>query len=162
MVLWDTSPPSSRSAGFPNKVAIPYPNTSSLDLSACRVASGMSLDSVTRGRGKGRFLESLYNSGPQPFGHQGPVSWKTIFPRRWGGGRNGSGSNPSDGSSGNASDGQRWATADEASLTPLPLTSCCAARLLTGGWGPLLYRNNCRVQTPSLSPTFQFSPQLRH
>ena len=27
MVLWDTSPPSSWSAGFPNKVAIPCPNT---------------------------------------------------------------------------------------------------------------------------------------
>ena len=26
MVIWDTSPPSSGSAGFPNKVTIPYPN----------------------------------------------------------------------------------------------------------------------------------------
>ena len=33
---------------------------------------------------------SLYNSAPQPFWHQGPVSWKTIFP--WtGGGRGGDG-----------------------------------------------------------------------
>ena len=30
MVLWDTSPPSSRSAGFLNKVTIPCPNNSSL------------------------------------------------------------------------------------------------------------------------------------
>ena len=46
MVLWDTSPPSSRSAGFLNKVTIPCPNTSSLDLLACRVVSSTSLDSV--------------------------------------------------------------------------------------------------------------------
>ena len=39
MILWDCSPTSSRSAGFPNKVAIPRPNNSSLDLLACRVAS---------------------------------------------------------------------------------------------------------------------------
>ena len=47
MVLWDTSPPSPRSAGFPNKVAIPCPNNSSLHWLACRVASSTSLDSVT-------------------------------------------------------------------------------------------------------------------
>ena len=51
-----------------------------------------------------------------------PVSWKTIFPR------NGKG----DGSGGNASDGERWGAADEASLSCLQLTSCCAARFLTG------------------------------
>ena len=54
-----------------------------------------------------------------------------------------------DGSGGNASDGERWGAADEASLARLPLTSCCAARFLTGrrtgtspwpgGWRPLLY-----------------------
>ena len=27
----------------------------------------------------------VYISGPQPFWHQGPVSWKTIFPRTGGG-----------------------------------------------------------------------------
>ena len=27
-----------------------------------------------------------YSSGPQPFWHQGPVSWKTIFPQMGGGG----------------------------------------------------------------------------
>ena len=47
MVLWDTSPPSSRSSGFLNKVAIPYPSNSSLDLLACCAVSSMSLDSVT-------------------------------------------------------------------------------------------------------------------
>ena len=34
--------------------------------------------------GKGEHLRShfpmLLNGGPQPFWHQGPVSWKTIFP----------------------------------------------------------------------------------
>ena len=52
-----------------------------------------------------------------------------------------------DGSGGNASDGERWRAADEASLACPPLTSCCAAQFLTGigtgpqpwGWGPLLY-----------------------
>ena len=47
MVLWDTSPPSSRSAGFLNQVAISCLNDSSLDLLACREASRMSLDLVT-------------------------------------------------------------------------------------------------------------------
>ena len=44
----------------------------------------------------------------QPFWHQRPVSWKTVFPQMevgWGGG-DGSGSNASDGSGGNASDGE--------------------------------------------------------
>ena len=37
-----------------------------------------------------------YSSGPQPFRHQGPVSWKSIFPRAGGGGGgDGSGSNAS-------------------------------------------------------------------
>ena len=45
MVLWDTSPPSSQSAGFPNKVVIPveFLNNLSLDLLACRAMSSMSL-----------------------------------------------------------------------------------------------------------------------
>ena len=47
MVLWDTSLPSSLSAGFLNKASIPCPNTSSLDLLACRAANSTSLDSVT-------------------------------------------------------------------------------------------------------------------
>ena len=47
MVLWDTSPPSSWSAGFPNKVAISCPNSLSLDLLARLVASSTSLDLVT-------------------------------------------------------------------------------------------------------------------
>ena len=39
MVLWDSSPPSS--AGFLNKVTIPCPNTSSLDLFVYLVASSV-------------------------------------------------------------------------------------------------------------------------
>ena len=35
------------------------------------------------------------------------------------------------GSGGNASAGERWGAADEASLARPPLTSCCAARFLT-------------------------------
>ena len=55
---------------------------------------------------------------PQPFWHQGLVSWKTIFP--WTGvGADDSGSN--------ASDGERQ----------MKLTSCCADWFLTGGWGVL-------------------------
>ena len=63
--------------------------------------------------------------------HQGLVSWKTIFPR--------TGLAGEDGSGGNASDGERWGEADEASLARLPLTSCCVARCVTGR-GPLLVR----------------------
>ena len=37
-----------------------------------------------------------------------------------------------DGSGGNASDGELWGAADEASLALLPLTSCCAVRFQTG------------------------------
>ena len=37
-----------------------------------------------------------------------------------------------DGSGGNASDGERWGAAGEASLACPPLTSCCAACFLTG------------------------------
>ena len=37
-----------------------------------------------------------------------------------------------EGSGGNASDGERWGTADEASLARRPLTSRYAARFLTG------------------------------
>ena len=47
-----------------------------------------------------KFKTSVHqSSGPQPFWHQGPVSWKTIFPRTGKGGRwrNGSGGNASDG-----------------------------------------------------------------
>ena len=46
MVLWDTSPPSSQSAGFLNKVIIQCPNSLSLDVSACCVVSRTRLDSV--------------------------------------------------------------------------------------------------------------------
>ena len=47
MILWDTSLPSSRSAGFLNKVAISCLNTLRLDLLACHALISMSLDSVT-------------------------------------------------------------------------------------------------------------------
>ena len=36
------------------------------------------------------------------------------------------------GSGGNVSDGERWGAAGEALLAGPPLTSCCAARFLTG------------------------------
>ena len=45
-------------------------------------------------------LNSVSSSrGPQPFWHQEPVSWKTIFPQTGGG--------KGDGWGGNASDGER-------------------------------------------------------
>ena len=47
MILWDTSLPSSWSAGFLNKVAISCLNTLFLDLLACHALISMSLDSVT-------------------------------------------------------------------------------------------------------------------
>ena len=46
MVLWDTGPPYSCSAGFLNKVTIPCPRDSYLYLLACWVVSSASLDSV--------------------------------------------------------------------------------------------------------------------
>ena len=48
MVLWETSPPSSWFAGFPNKVAISCPNKSSLNLLACHAASSRTLDLVNK------------------------------------------------------------------------------------------------------------------
>ena len=68
-----------------------------------------------------------YISSPQPFWHQGPVLWQTVFPQPGGGG-------VGEGSGGNASDGEWWGVTGEASLTRLPLTSFCAAWFLTG-WG---------------------------
>ena len=47
MVLWDTTPPSSQSADLSNKVTIPFPSTSSLNLLDCHAVSSMSLGSVT-------------------------------------------------------------------------------------------------------------------
>ena len=87
------------------------------------------------------------SSGPQPFWAQTPVSWKTIFPQTAvvGGGGLGNGSGD------NASDGERWGAADEASLARPLLTSCCATQFLTGhgpvpvhglGVGDPCYRNN--------------------
>ena len=61
MVLWDSSPASSRSAGFLNKISIPpCPNSSSLVLLACHVASSRSLDSVTAIMIRFRALQEAY------------------------------------------------------------------------------------------------------
>ena len=46
MVFWDSGPPFSWSAGFPNKVTIPCPSNLSLDLLACRGASSSNLDLI--------------------------------------------------------------------------------------------------------------------
>ena len=73
-----------------------------------------------------QILCSIYSSGPQPFWLQGVVLWKMVFhgPERckpWGAAVN----------------------TDEASLTHLPLTSCCEARFLTGPrWVPV-HRDPC-------------------
>ena len=72
----------------------------------------------------------IYNS-PQPFWHQGPVSWNTVFPR--------TGGEVEDASGSNERDGEQWGAADEALLACPPLTSCCAARFLTG-CGPVPVR----------------------
>ena len=47
LVLWDTSPPSSQSTDFSNKICIPCPNNFSLNLLASHAASSMNLDLVT-------------------------------------------------------------------------------------------------------------------
>ena len=67
MVLWDTSPSSSRSAGFLNKVAIPCPKNSFLDLLACCAASSMSLDLVTLGHPPLPALLCHFRQVPLPF-----------------------------------------------------------------------------------------------
>ena len=48
MVLWNTSLPSSQSAGFLNKVAILHPSNSNFNSLACSSLSSMNLDSVRR------------------------------------------------------------------------------------------------------------------
>ena len=55
-------------------------------------------------------LSVFYSSGPQPFWHQVPVSWKAIFPRMGG-----------DCLGGNASNGEQWGVADEVLLTRVPV-----------------------------------------
>ena len=49
-----------------------------------------------------------------------------------GDGSSGNANDGGEGSGGNVNDGERWAVADEASLGCPQLTSCCAARFLTG------------------------------
>ena len=48
MVLWDTSPTPSGSAGFLNKVSIPCPSSSPLNFLSCPVMGSRSLDSVAK------------------------------------------------------------------------------------------------------------------
>lgn len=69
----------------------------------------------------------LYISGPQHFGNQGTVSWKTIFPWTGWGGVGGWSGSP-------VSDGERWAAAGE---TLLP-RHCSPPAVRPRGWGPLL------------------------
>ena len=52
MVLWGSSPPSSQSADFLNKVTIVCPNTSPLDLLACHLVSSRSLHWLTQPPGQ--------------------------------------------------------------------------------------------------------------
>ena len=59
------------------------------------------------------------------------------------------------GSGSNASDGERWGAADEASLSCPPLTSCCAARFLTG-------RGLRSVQSGSLGTPVLKKPVLKN
>ena len=58
----------------------------------------------------------------------------------------GNASDAGDGSGSNESDGERWGAADEALLASPLLTSCCAARFLTGseqGLGTPGLKNMC-------------------
>lgn len=73
MVLWDTSPSSSPSAGFPNKVAIPCPNTPSLDLLVCCAVSSTRLDLVI---GPPTCSWTLHTSTTLAFS---PLCYNTIF-----------------------------------------------------------------------------------
>ena len=60
-----------------------------------------------------------YSSGPQPFWHQGLVSWKTIFPWMEGLGRR----------------DRKWSSGSnvsEASLAGPLITSCCVAWFVKG------------------------------
>ena len=78
----------------------------------------------------------IQTSGPQHFWHQGPVSWKTIFP--WTGGvGDGSSSNASDGrdgSGGNARNGELW----EQQMKLCSLACCSPPAMWPRGWGPLI------------------------
>ena len=65
MVFGDTSPPSSQSAGFWNKAAIPCPNHSSLDLLAYCVGSSMSWEQncyVKSGQLTGEMMQRGFES----------------------------------------------------------------------------------------------------
>ena len=66
MVLWDSSPASSWSASFLNKISIPPgPNSSFLVLLACHVASRRSLDSVIAIMIRFRALREAYLGLPR-------------------------------------------------------------------------------------------------
>ena len=91
-MLWDTSPPSSPSAGFLNKVAIPCPKDSSLNFLACPVASGTSLDSATLS-GCGQVREKATETGTQGgWGQDGDsrgsrITKERLFPEEREGGQ---------------------------------------------------------------------------
>ena len=76
MFLWDTSSPSSQSAGFLDKASIPCPSSSSLDLLACCVASSMS--SVTD-----LVLSASLLLLPSPWGVYYTWSEETTQAGRW-------------------------------------------------------------------------------
>ena len=59
MLLWDSDPPFSWSAGFPNKVTIPCPSNLSLDLSACCGTSSSNLDSVIGSHLRNRVVKEI-------------------------------------------------------------------------------------------------------
>ena len=81
MVLWDTSPPSSLSASFLNKVTIPCPSNLSLDLLAYRVGSSMSLDLVTViSLCWGRIMQVLHVHSPTCYGDGRWMLWKLRWP----------------------------------------------------------------------------------
>ena len=90
-------------------------------------------------QGKSLQLPTMpYTSSPQPFWHQGPVSWKTIFPRA-GGGASGVGI----GAGGNASDGEQQMKLCAAThlllCGPVPKRPWTGNGPRPGSWGPLPY-----------------------
>ena len=70
MILQNTSPPSSQSAGFPNKVTIACHNTSSLDLLTYHAVSNMNLNSVSSpGERTVHLFNSICPEHMEPFEH---------------------------------------------------------------------------------------------
>ena len=76
--FWDTSLPSSRSAGLPNKVMIPHPNILSTNLLASYVASSTTLGSGTKARG--RAIHNKHGHGGRDREGRGSLSHAlTVF-----------------------------------------------------------------------------------